>query len=254
MSQPPLESYKYKPFPGSSHSWALQECERLPRSAAVLDVGSGSGVVGAKLRDLGFSLVKAIEADAEARARTAPLYTEIAPSLSFFAGQTFGVVLLLDVMEHMTQPEQFMSELLTLLTPGATILLSVPNVAHWSVRLPLLFGEFRYTERGILDTTHVRFFTRRSLRRFLKGIGRISIAHESVSIPPVEFVLPEPLWHNPLFRVLSAAHYRTAQVAPGFFGYQLLTVLHYSPDSPGSSSASYEGRPGSSLGRSTIAQ
>jgi len=234
MSLPLHERYRYKPFPGSSHSWALQECARLQRSVAVLDVGSGSGVVGAKLRDLGFSVVNGVEADAEARVRTAPLYTEIGPSLRFFAGRTFGVVLLLDVIEHMTQPDQFMSELLTLLTPGATILLSVPNVAHWSVRLPLLFGAFRYTERGILDRTHVRFFTRRSLRRFLKGIGQLSIDRESVSVPPVEFVLPELVWDNLLFRALSAAHYRTAQVAPGFFGYQLLTVLHYSPDFHGS--------------------
>jgi len=187
--------------------------------------------MGAMLRDLGFSVVNAVEPDAEARAQTAPLYTEIVPRLSFFAGRTFGLVLLLDVIEHMTQPEQFMSDLLPLLAPGATILLSVPNVAHWSVRLPLLFGTLRYTERGILDKTHVRFFTRRSLQRFLKATGPLSIAHESVSVPPLEFVLPEPVWNNPLFRVLSAAHYRTAQVAPGFFGYQLLTVLHYSPAS-----------------------
>jgi SAM-dependent methyltransferase len=231
MSVPPHERYEHKPFPGSSHSWALQECVRLQRSTAVLDVGSGSGVMGVKLRDLGFGVVNAVEADAEARSQTAPLYTEIAPRLSCFAGRTFGLVLLLDVIEHMTDPEQFMSELLTLLTPGATILLSVPNVAHWSVRLPLLFGTFRYTERGILDRTHVRFFTRRSLRHLLKGMGPLSIAQESVSVPPLEFVLPEPVWNNAFFRVLSAAHYRTAQVAPGFFGYQLLTVLRYSPDS-----------------------
>jgi SAM-dependent methyltransferase len=229
MSVPPHERYEHKPFPGSSHTWALQECERLHRSIAVLDVGSGSGIMGVKLRELGFSVVNAIEADAEARSQTAQYYMEIAPRLSVFAGRTFGLVLLLDVIEHMTQPEQFMFELLRLLTPGATILLSVPNVAHWSVRLPLLFGTFRYTERGILDRTHVRFFTRRSLRHFLKGIGPLSIDHESVSVPPVEFVLPELVWNNAFFRVLSAAHYRTAQVAPGFFGYQLLTVLRYSP-------------------------
>jgi SAM-dependent methyltransferase len=230
MPLPPHERYKHKLFPGSSHSWALRECGRLPRSTAVLDVGSGSGVMGLKLRELGFSDVNAIEADAEARARTAPLYTATAAGLSVFAGRTFELVLLLDVIEHITQPEQFMLELLRVLAPGATILLSVPNVAHWSVRLPLLFGTFRYTERGILDRTHVRFFTRRSLRQFLKEIGPLTIARESVSVPPVEFVLPEPVWNSRFFRLLSRAHYHTAQVAPGFLGYQLLTVLRYSPD------------------------
>jgi SAM-dependent methyltransferase len=217
-------------FPGSSHSWALTECQPLERSVAVLDVGSGSGVMGAKLRDLGFGFVSAVEGDAEARVRTASLYKEVAPDLSCFANRTFGLVLLLDVIEHMAHPEEFVSELLPMLEPGATILLSVPNVAHWSVRLPLLFGSFRYTERGILDKTHLRFFTRSSLRAFLKGIGRLSISRECVSIPPVEFVLPEAMWNNPVFRALSSAHYHMAQVVPGFFGYQLLAALRYPTD------------------------
>jgi len=229
MSLPPHERYKEKLFPGSSHSWALARCEPLDRSVAVLDVGSGSGVMGAKLRELGFTCVSAVEEDAQARAHTASLYVEIAPRLECFAGRTFGLVLLLDVIEHMPHPEEFLSELRPLLAPGATILLSVPNVAHWSVRLPLLFGSFRYRERGILDRTHLRFFTRSSLRRLLRGIDGLRISEESVSVPPVEFVLPEAMWNNRLFRALSRAHYRTAQMIPGFFGYQLLTALR-TPD------------------------
>jgi SAM-dependent methyltransferase len=230
MSLPPHERYKEKLFPGSSHSWALAQCEPMERSVAVLDIGSGSGVMGAKLREMGFGCVSAVEEDAQARAQTSSLYTDVVPLLSCFAGRTFGLVLLLDVIEHMAHPEEFLSELRTLLAPGATILLSVPNVAHWSVRLPLLFGSFRYTERGILDETHLRFFTRGSLRRFVKRIGWLSISGESVSVPPVEFVLPRPMWNNRVFGALSSAHYHTAQLVPGFFGYQLLTVLRYSPE------------------------
>jgi SAM-dependent methyltransferase len=229
MALPPHKRYEFKPFPGSSHSWALERCQRLDRSIAVLDVGPGSGMMGSTLRDLGFASVDAVEADADARAITASHYRDIAPDLGSFSGRTFGLVLLLDVIEHMTEPENFISELLTMLTPGATILLSVPNVAHWSVRLPLLFGSFRYTDRGILDRTHVRFFTRRSLRTFLKPFGSLPIEHESVSIPPVEFVLPESVWNTGVFRGLSAAHYRTAQLVPGLLGYQLLAVLRYMP-------------------------
>jgi len=186
--------------------------------------------MGAKLRDLGFGFVSAVEVDAKTRAQTSSLYAEMAPLLSCFADKTFGLVLLLDVIEHMTHPEEFISALFPLLTPGATILLSVPNVAHWSVRLPLLFGSFRYAERGILDKTHVRLFTRSSLRLFLKSIGRLSIAQESVTVPPMELVLPELVWNNQIFRTLSTLHYHTAQVLPGFLGYQLLTVLRYSSD------------------------
>jgi SAM-dependent methyltransferase len=227
MALPPHERYKEKLFPGSSHSWAISQCEQLDRSVTVLDIGSGSGVMGAQLRDLGFSSLHAIEVDAEARAQTASLYSDMVPLLSSFADRKFGLVLLLDVIEHMTRPEQFMAELLPLLIPNATILLSVPNVAHWSVRLPLLLGSFRYTERGILDKTHVRFFTRSSLRLFLKSLGPLSIVHESVSVPPAEFVLPKLMWNNPPFRAISTLHYQAAQVLPGLLGYQLLTGLRY---------------------------
>ena len=227
MALPAHERYKEKLFPGSSHYWAISQCEPLDRSTAVLDIGSGSGVMGAKLRDLGFGSIRAVEVDAETRAQTASLYSDIVPRLSCFADRKFGLVLLLDVIEHMTRPEQFMAELLPLLTPEATILLSVPNVAHWSVRLPLLLGSFRYTECGILDKTHVRFFTRSSLRLFLKGLGPLSIVHESVSVPPVELVLPELIWNNPLFRAISTPYYHAAQALPGFLGYQLLTRLRY---------------------------
>jgi SAM-dependent methyltransferase len=235
MALPPHERYKEKLFPGSSHSWAISQCEPLDRSIAVLDIGSGSGVMGATLRELGFDFLCAVEVDAEARAQTASLYTDMVPLLGCVADRKFGLVLLLDVLEHMTRPEQFMAELFPLLTPDATILLSVPNVAHWSVRLPLLLGSFRYTERGILDKTHVRFFTRSSLRVFLKGLGPLSIAHESVSVPPVEFVLPKLIWNNPLFRAISARHYHAAQALPGLLGYQLLTRLRYRDETSPSS-------------------
>ena len=95
MSLPPHERYKEKLFPGSSHSWALAQCEPLERSVAVLDIGSGSGVMGARLRELGFGCVSGVEEDAQARAQTASLYTDVAPLLSCFADRSFGLVLLL---------------------------------------------------------------------------------------------------------------------------------------------------------------
>jgi hypothetical protein len=88
-------------------------------------------------------------------------------------------------------------------------------------------GRYRYTERGILDKTHVRFITRNSLRVFLKHLGPLSIVQESVSVPPAEFVLPQRILHNPLFRTISMLHYHAALALPGLLGYQLLTRLHH---------------------------
>jgi 2-polyprenyl-3-methyl-5-hydroxy-6-metoxy-1,4-benzoquinol methylase len=71
-------------------------------------------------------------------------------------------VVLADVLEHLPDPVRVLRSVHSLLNPGARIVVSVPNVAHVSVRAQLLFGRFRYSARGILDRTHLRFFTQRT--------------------------------------------------------------------------------------------
>lgn len=224
MDTPAHEKYLQKPFIGSSHSWAKQQIGLLTRPTRALDIGSGSGVMGATLKELGTPEVYAVEPDPQARAQTASLYTGISDSLHTFAGRQFDLILLLDVLEHMPDPVRFMRELMPVVAPGGTILFSVPNVAHWSVRIPLLLGEFRYRERGILDKTHLHFFTRNSFRGFLRQISALDLVSEAVSIPPVEFLLPHAIWDSSWYRALSKIRHQTAQIMPGLLGYQLLTV------------------------------
>jgi 2-polyprenyl-3-methyl-5-hydroxy-6-metoxy-1,4-benzoquinol methylase len=79
-------------------------------------------------------------------------------------GQLFDVILCLDVLEHMVDPWAVIDRLLTqYLAAGGTLVVSLPNVRHYSVVLPLLFGgRWDYEEAGLLDRTHLRFFTRKS--------------------------------------------------------------------------------------------
>jgi 2-polyprenyl-3-methyl-5-hydroxy-6-metoxy-1,4-benzoquinol methylase len=80
----------------------------------------------------------------------------------------FDLVLCLDVLEHMVDPWQFLRRLGKALQPGAQVIASVPNVRHYKVSLPLLFnGRFEYETQGVLDQTHLRFFTRHSASRLL---------------------------------------------------------------------------------------
>ena len=69
-------------------------------------------------------------------------------------------MLLLDVLEHLKSPETILDQCHDVLAAGGLAVISLPNVANITVRLSLLFGRFRYTDRGILDRTHLRFFTR----------------------------------------------------------------------------------------------
>jgi SAM-dependent methyltransferase len=84
-------------------------------------------------------------------------------------GQKFDVILCLDVLEHMVNPWTALDRLVVnYLAVGGTLIVSLPNVRHYSVVLPLLFGgRWNYTEAGLLDRTHLRFFTRDSAQSLL---------------------------------------------------------------------------------------
>jgi 2-polyprenyl-3-methyl-5-hydroxy-6-metoxy-1,4-benzoquinol methylase len=84
------------------------------------------------------------------------------------------LILCLDVLEHLTAPEQVLARLAGILAPNGTVIVSLPNVAHLSVSLPLITrGEFQYRDAGILDRTHLRFFVKRSAIELLNGAGLI---------------------------------------------------------------------------------
>jgi 2-polyprenyl-3-methyl-5-hydroxy-6-metoxy-1,4-benzoquinol methylase len=80
-----------------------------------------------------------------------------------FEENTIDVILCLDVLEHLVDPWAVVSRLHTLLKPGGMLICSIPNVRNFRVVLPLLLlGRWRYREYGILDKTHLRFFTKKS--------------------------------------------------------------------------------------------
>jgi SAM-dependent methyltransferase len=82
------------------------------------------------------------------------------------------LVLLLDVLEHLVHPEEALSRVVATMTKEGTVIISLPNVAHLSVSLPLLFrGRFDYTDAGILDRTHLHFFYRDSALNLARRVG-----------------------------------------------------------------------------------
>ncbi|MGO9233053.1 MAG: class I SAM-dependent methyltransferase [Methylocella sp.] len=82
------------------------------------------------------------------------------------------LLLFLDVLEHLPNPEKLLSRLTAELAPGGTVIVSLPNIAHLSVSIPLLFwGRFNYVDAGILDRTHLRFFVRESAVALMNGAG-----------------------------------------------------------------------------------
>ena len=222
---PAHERYQFKPFIGSSHSWALEILTQINKQSAILDVGCGAGLIGKTLQENKFQNLYAVEPDKPSLEIVKKYYTEVAVDLDQLSHKNYDVLLLLDVLEHITAPADFLTKCIAYLKPGALLLVSLPNIAHWSVRFPLLFGHFNYTERGILDKTHLHFYTRRSAEKFLNSFNQLSIKKISSSIEPVEFVLPEAICGSRLFQSLAKLRLAAAHLFPGLLAYQNLFLL-----------------------------
>jgi 2-polyprenyl-3-methyl-5-hydroxy-6-metoxy-1,4-benzoquinol methylase len=147
----------------------------VPKQARrMLDVGCGAGAFGQLVKATYPAVhVTGVEpsesAAAKAETRLDVVYRGQFPAACASAG--FDFVCFNDVLEHMNDPEAALAAG-GRLAPGATVLVSVPNVRHLSVLLPLVLrGEWSYTEAGILDRTHLRFFTKRSAKDLFERCG-----------------------------------------------------------------------------------
>jgi len=147
----------------------------VPEGARVLDVGCGTGSVSLHLIANRRARIVGVEPDEQraARARERGLDVRcdiLTPRLIEEMGR-FDVVMFADVLEHLADPVSLLELAKTALAPGGRIVASVPNVAHWSVRSDLIRGRFTYREWGIMDATHLRWFTDATLRGLFETAG-----------------------------------------------------------------------------------
>lgn len=151
------------------------------RDRRVLDLGCADGSLGEVLEAHGCK-VTGVESDAEAAAvattRIGDVVVADLDTLDLraqFPDQQFDVIVCGDVLEHVRNPESVLSAAVALLAAEGSVVVSVPNVAHGGVRLSLLSGRWEYQDRGLLDRTHVRFFTRATLQQLLSGAGLVPL-------------------------------------------------------------------------------
>ncbi len=180
------DGYEWKPDEGSSHSQLLAALAAR-RPGRVLDLGCGSGRLGAELRAVGHDVVGIdLHESAEAKER---LNHFIAADLdqglpvAVHEHGPFDHVVAGDVLEHVREPGRLLQELHAVMAPGGEIVASIPNFGHWYPRLRVATGRFDYDARGILDRDHVRFFTRRSFQRLAERNGWRVAATEVTGLP-----------------------------------------------------------------------
>jgi SAM-dependent methyltransferase len=183
----------------------------------VLDVGCSSGYLARRLVDRG-AVVVGIDSDEqaaeEARAVCEQVVVGDVESMPLpFPEHSFDVVLCGDLIEHLRDPEAFLARVRPLLRPGGRLVLTTPNVANWAMRLGLLAGRWRYTDRGILDRTHAHLFTKKSLEQALDRSGyRV-----------VEFDVTAPVPGVGTHAVERAAH-ALARLRPSLLAYQFVVA------------------------------
>ena len=143
----------------------------------VVEFGCSTGYVSRILKERGCYVV-GIEVDPDAAARAREVCDRVKVGdldeldlASELGGETFDVGLFGEVLEHLKYPQRALMQTRQLLAPGGYVVVSVPNIAHASIRLALLKGEFDYEEMGILDDTHLKYYTRKSIVDLLEGCG-----------------------------------------------------------------------------------
>ncbi len=154
----------------------------------VLDVGCGFATTSAEIAKRG-NRVTGIESSAEAVAVARRRIAEVIEgdlATADLGDRQFDVIIFADVLEHLPWPLGILRRYLRHLKPDGRVIVSLPNVGLWSVRLGLLLGRFHYGETGVLDRTHLRFFTRRSARWLLgeAGLDVVRIAYNPGLVRP----------------------------------------------------------------------
>jgi 2-polyprenyl-3-methyl-5-hydroxy-6-metoxy-1,4-benzoquinol methylase len=149
----------------------------------VLDIGCGAGRFGEYLKNnnkaalvYGVELIE--EAAKEASARLDNVICENLDSVDFedlyyrWGKEKFDFITFNDVLEHTKDPWRILSSFRKFLNPEGSVIISIPNIRHWSVLYGLIIeGDWLYKDSGIMDKTHLRFFTKKSLLRLINSSG-----------------------------------------------------------------------------------
>lgn len=208
----------------SSHQFAL---DAVPPGASVIDIGAGPGGLARQLVAKGCRVAVVDQyAVASSLAPDVTVYTQDLDDPPAFDVRGYDYLLLLDVIEHLKDPERFLARLRSGFdyTPR-TLVLTTPNIAFVVQRVMLLLGQFNYGKAGILDRTHTRLFTFRSLRHLLDDAGLRIVEIRGVPAP-----FPKVFGDGRLGRLALWVNRALIGVSRTLFSYQIFVIARTTPD------------------------
>ncbi len=218
---------RYQPKENDPYSSHARILERVGEGNGrrLLDVGSAQGALAQRFTERKFE-VTCIEGNPELAAAAEGkchqmIVADLDRELPQLTGQ-FDVIVYGDILEHLRNPLEVFMGFNRLLSPSGKVIVSVPNFVHLFVRLNILCGRFEYMDRGILDHTHLRFFTLASFKRFLAQAG---LTVEELVVTPAPLLLMVPSrYHGWWLRCLHGINAWLARLWKTMFGYQFVAV------------------------------
>lgn len=197
--------------------------ELIPREVRrLLDVGCGSGALGARLKQRAPCEITGVTFSPEEAAQAETHLDEVlVQDLNHFDASRLGdfdCVVCSHVLEHLYQPQELLAQLRGVMSAGATLIVALPNVLNWKQRAQFLRGRFRYTQGGLMDSTHFRFFDWQTASELVQNAGfqivrRVPQGH--VPLPGVRRVVPA---------LAGRADARLTRRFPGLFADQFIVV------------------------------
>lgn len=217
--------YQFKSFAGSSHRILIDLVQRFAKERGLLiDLGAAGGELGAAVRG-SFDRTIGFELDVD---RIAALHNSfdqvVIADLERITGlpKNAHAIVMADVVEHLRDAKQILAIARESLAPDGRLFLSVPNIANITTRIGLLFGIFRYRDRGILDSTHLRFYTLKTISDEVEGAGFEIVATRASAIP-IRLIIPGLLPES-LLDLAERTLLILTQMWKALFAYQIILV------------------------------
>lgn len=194
--------------------------KRIPTGSTILDVGVGSGALGQMVQTNNVGPIDGVDIDRRMLERARPFYRNLFKAdidavdpLKIWDRRRYDVIVVADIIEHLKDPARAVKLLSQVLTPDGKMLFSVPNATYLGLICELASGNFRYNDEGLLDKTHLRFFSFDSLTQMINQSG-LRITHQDTVQMPLalsEFKNHDPAYYLNMDNLLDRPHLLTYQ-------------------------------------------
>lgn len=195
----------------------------VPQSARrILDIGCGTGALARRIKDrIPCEIVGLTSSPSEVSIAASRLDHALLWDLNFTLPECLGVfdcIVASHVLEHLQDPAALLRSLLGCIKPKGLLIVALPNIVHWKQRCRLLMGRFEYTEGGIMDRTHLRFFNWSTAHALVRANGWVVVSGRAYGNFPL------PIIRNLVPKIGPAIDRAALSLRPNLFGAQFILV------------------------------